>query len=889
MKRVCMAALFLAALLAITSSAPVFALTDYVFISVNGDTTATTAVQGDLLSWGSNCAVGADVQWDIWADLNLNSIIDQGSDYLVVSYISADGNTALDGPPPDSDPVPDGWYITMPFILGVAPTNYIFKATDLSDMTSAERTILMQPLSSPPNQITGTVTLEGVTPPDNLLENILIQAVNDTGEIQIWSAFTDSTGAYAINIGADGSGILFDVDPGDIQGFVTPLEQYVVANGVVSGIDFVYEAPEDSVYGYVVDPYDNPVAPVEVWCSPVGGSSGKSYVSYDGYYVIYFTAAELGEWWLGVSHDINPPYMVPQVFSFDNSMLHSFQHDFVCPIADTVIYFSITENSGVPAHQYSVQAFSSELGAYANVVTNIGDSGLYQFKVSSNQSSGYDVLVATWDDHYPIPPGYMVIGKYSGVTPGDTVSFAVVQGNLVCGNVTFDVGDETIPFSTVGVNLFGSNGNFFVNPASDGSFQFYADTGSYSLNVSANNYLNTPAQYTINVTGDTCGFNFVLNRKHQHINGMITGVTLPLSGTYLVSANTDIYPNGYNASSEPVDNATGQFDIYVCDGNWTFNPPFIPGYMMPSFQVITVSENRDTTINLVFEYSQYYTVTDTIKVDPDDPLPNPNDVTVWISDGVNTYSAHPDMYGVYTISGIVPGDYQINAVCNGYLSSPNEYHATINMDLIGAGYDFYLNQQHCLIDGYIQDVAFPLPGNYYVHAGTGIYPDGFHIFSNYIDQVTGNWGFYLCDGTWTLYPPDIPGYGTPDSVVLVIGEQPDSFRTVNFVYSITSSTPVEHETTLPRNYTLNQNHPNPFNAGTAIGFELPARAEVSITVYNILGQPVAVIANGSFPAGSHSVEWNGKAQNGAELSSGIYFYRMTAGPNVFVKKMVVLK
>lgn len=889
MKRMCMAALALAALLTMSSFSPAFALTDYVFISVNGDTSATTAVQGDQLSWGSNCAVGANVQWEIWADLNLNSIIEEGSDYLVVSYISADGDTASDGPPPDSDPVPDGWYISMPFVLGVAPTNYIFRATDLSDMSAAEREVLMQALSSPPNQITGTVTMEGVTPPDNLLENIWVQAESDSIGFQLWSAFTDNTGAYAINIGATGSGITFNVYPGNVQGFVTPPEQYIVANGVVSGVDFVYGAPADSVYGYVVDSEDNPIAPVEVWCSPSSGSGEKYYASSDGYYVIYFTSAELGDWWLGVSDNIDPQYMVPQSFLFDNSVLHSFQHDIVCPIADTVIYFSITENSGVPAHQYRVQAFSSDLGAFGNVVTEVGDSGLYQIRVSSDQSSGYNVMVSTWDDRYPIPPGYAVIGNYFGVTPGDTVSFAVVEGNLVCGNVTFDAGDETIPFSQVGVSLFGSNGNFHVNPASDGSFQIYADTGLYNLSAGTTDYLNTPAQYTINVTGDTCGFNFILNRKHQRINGLITGVTLPLSGTFWVSANTDFYPSGYHASSDPVNNTTGQFDIYVCDGDWTFNPPFIPGYNTPSVQVIAVSENRDTTINLVFDYSQYFTVTDTIKVDPGDPLPNPNDVTVWINNGINTYSTHPDMNGVYSISGIVPGDYQIAAVCNGYLSSPSEYHVTINMDLVGAGYGFYLNQQHCLIDGHIQDVSLPLPGNYYVHAGTDTYPAGYHIFSNAIDQGTGNWGFYLCDGTWTLYPPDIPGYDSPDSIVLVIGEQPDNYHTVNFVYSIISGTPVDYETTLPREYILNQNHPNPFNAGTAISFELPERADLNITVYNILGQPVAVIAQGSFPAGSHTIEWNGKSENGSELSSGIYFYRMTAGQNVFVKKMVILK
>ncbi|MEW6014453.1 MAG: hypothetical protein AB1690_03950, partial [Candidatus Zixiibacteriota bacterium] len=524
MKRMCMAALALAALLTMTSFSPAFALTDYVFISVNGDTSATTAVQGDQMSWGSNCAVGANVQWEIWADLNLNSIIEEGSDYLVVSYISADGDTASDGPPPDSDPLPDGWYITMPFVLGVAPTNYIFRATDLSDMSAAEREVLMQALSSPPNQITGTVTMEGVTPPDNLLENIWVQAESDSMGFQLWSAFTDNTGAYAINIGATGSGITFDIYPGNVQGFVTPPEQYIVANGVVSGVDFVYGAPADSVYGYVVDPDDNPIAPVEVWCSPVGGSGEKYYASYDGYYVIYFTSAELGEWWLGVSDNIDPQYMVPQSFYFDNSVLHSFQHDLVCPLADTVINFTITESGGLPTHQYRVQAYSSEIGAYGNKITNAGDSGLYQIGVSSDQSAGYFVTVSMWDDWYPIPPGYTVIGNYSGVMPGDTVSFRVVEGKLVCGNVNFDSGDETIPFDQVDIRLNGANGNYMAHPAGDGSYQIAADTGFYNHTAYAISYLSSPGTYSFYLSDDTCGFSFILNKQHEHIVGQLTGV-----------------------------------------------------------------------------------------------------------------------------------------------------------------------------------------------------------------------------------------------------------------------------------------------------------------------------------------------------------------------------
>ncbi len=81
-----------------------------------------------------------------------------------------------------------------------------------------------------------------------------------------------------------------------------------------------------------------------------------------------------------------------------------------------------------------------------------------------------------------------------------------------------------------------------------------------------------------------------------------------------------------------------------------------------------------------------------------------------------------------------------------------------------------------------------------------------------------------------------------------------------------------------------QNFPNPFNPTTVISYALPATEVVSLHVYDVLGQEVATLVDGEQDAGPHSVEFNATG-----LSSGIYFYRLTAGSLTFVRKMCLTR
>jgi hypothetical protein len=88
-----------------------------------------------------------------------------------------------------------------------------------------------------------------------------------------------------------------------------------------------------------------------------------------------------------------------------------------------------------------------------------------------------------------------------------------------------------------------------------------------------------------------------------------------------------------------------------------------------------------------------------------------------------------------------------------------------------------------------------------------------------------------------------------------------------------------------KSFSVSQNYPNPFNPVTKISFNIPEAGKVKLNVYNVLGNEVATLVNNEMNAGSHSVTFNA-----ADLSSGVYYYRIEAeGKFVETKQMILLK
>ena len=89
---------------------------------------------------------------------------------------------------------------------------------------------------------------------------------------------------------------------------------------------------------------------------------------------------------------------------------------------------------------------------------------------------------------------------------------------------------------------------------------------------------------------------------------------------------------------------------------------------------------------------------------------------------------------------------------------------------------------------------------------------------------------------------------------------------------------------IPLTFELDQNYPNPFNPATTIEYSLPQASEVTLTVYNVLGQQVALLVDQQQAAGRYNVRFNA-----SNLASGMYLYRLSTGDFVQTKSMLFIK
>ncbi|MFZ6035897.1 MAG: FG-GAP-like repeat-containing protein, partial [Patescibacteria group bacterium] len=151
--------------------------------------------------------------------------------------------------------------------------------------------------------------------------------------------------------------------------------------------------------------------------------------------------------------------------------------------------------------------------------------------------------------------------------------------------------------------------------------------------------------------------------------------------------------------------------------------------------------------------------------------------------------------------------------------------------------------------------------------------DGYDDLLSYNDSTGSSWvAINQRNGTFRYDNNPLVGWGIQSGGAAKIAT-PDESDTVQVIDAQHASV------------TLNQNYPNPFNPSTTISFSLPETAEVSLSVYNVLGQRVALLVDHQvLAAGDHSIEWNagGKA-------TGVYIYHLETGTTSKSNKMLLLK
>ncbi len=164
-----------------------------------------------------------------------------------------------------------------------------------------------------------------------------------------------------------------------------------------------------------------------------------------------------------------------------------------------------------------------------------------------------------------------------------------------------------------------------------------------------------------------------------------------------------------------------------------------------------------------------------------------------------------------------------------------------------------------------------------------------------ISQISDSWGANnddgrrVCQGTYGSLES-----GGGWSAVVYAGKSLLSGNYYNLYYDQRQWTDVEDQVsdeTSPDGFSLSDNYPNPFNPETMIRYSVDnSQAKpVVLRVYNVLGQMVRTLVNEQKARGSYEVTWDGRDQNGDEVASGVYFYKLEAGDFVQTKKMVLVR
>jgi len=163
------------------------------------------------------------------------------------------------------------------------------------------------------------------------------------------------------------------------------------------------------------------------------------------------------------------------------------------------------------------------------------------------------------------------------------------------------------------------------------------------------------------------------------------------------------------------------------------------------------------------------------------------------------------------------------------------------------------------------------------------------------DAITYTWklnGAVVKTGADSLYTGLFPTVGSSQVVICVFADGKGGSDSVSWSFKVVKSNPlsVETYTGVPTEFVVGQNYPNPFNPTTSIKFGLPKAAPVTLEIYNVLGEKVRTLLNGTVMSASfHNVSWDGKNDNGSSVTSGMYLYRITSDKNVQTMKMMLMK
>jgi hypothetical protein len=618
------------------------AVTDHIYFIVNGDTSLSTMTQFDNLRWAANYDTGSSVHWDIWYDRNLNAQVDPDYDVIIESYNATDGDVftrfdffydqysyaddPFDVTGADDNSSRDGWYRSPVRSDGLAPGDYIFKATDLNDSTSSQRILTVLPLAHPVNTFRGRLVLpDATTAASGRLARSMVRVLMLCAEgdsIGDSYGLADSSGEFEVLSNVPDPPCAVYVSPPPIPGYSSYSAYLSGASYDTGGVelsDMIYELPQDSIYGALIDDFGQPIQSTNWFtrydrkiCRADEGSYAF-YFTFNGGIINYFSEPRV------MPENLFPSYMWP-FESHRSDVGGSYRHDIVCPRADACIYFTILENGELPTNQYLIYAYSDSLWATAATVSGFGTDNHATLHVTSREDVDLTVGFGGRYSAYPYPDSIFPDMIPAEPQAGDSVvlnwsHMFEVRGSLVADPLDDPSGPLWGIVSAKSSNPLGS----CSRTVSEGSekYRTLSAPGSTKISVSAAGYLARPYRLTADINGDTTGgLDFVLNRAGWTVTGRIPP---PYDGVSPgVVARTGEGEEGY-ATSDYATGFNNEYSLGLCDGQWTIEAQKFEGYVTPEPVTLTIGNDTGTITGVDFVYLP---VTDVEDEDDNAPLPS---------------------------------------------------------------------------------------------------------------------------------------------------------------------------------------------------------------------------------------------------------------------------
>ncbi len=369
--------------------------------SINGPfESPKTITAGDSLFMKLDVTPSGTVYVEYFFDINENEIIDS-------TEFSFAGEYFIDNSSSDLDPATG---IIVSFINAEEAPSFQVIARGTEGATVAEGILRFQ---NPAAQYTLSGFIfnsEGVSVPGAWI------FAND-GSISIGDA-ADENGYYTISLDSGTYHIYIEA----MGHNYTPFETTMVITGNTTQ-NFYLSGLNSYIRGYVRDENLNPIPNVGVGTERGGGTRTNS----NGEYLLMVPS---GEGRIGLNDDdLLPNYLRPEGHYYEigenDSIVNNEVSNFICYSANATITGVVTEEGQAPSRAYRIFGRSEQLQSMTHTISN--QSGLFDMPVHQDTMVYYSVMVADWDDEYPIPPGMYPETSYWNVTPGSTINFNIVS------------------------------------------------------------------------------------------------------------------------------------------------------------------------------------------------------------------------------------------------------------------------------------------------------------------------------------------------------------------------------------------------------------------------------------------------------------------------------